>query len=167
MTAPETGFQGLLIVVLAALGPGASAADDLGRLFTTSGERAQLDQVREEVVPRPAATPAAPAKQDAPPVSGNPLTLRGVVDRAAGRSTAWVNDSNTYQGDAGAAHRQVETSGISGNRAAVRLPDREAPVPMKVGQTYDPASARIRDLGEETGPVAAAAPAGSEEDEDE
>jgi hypothetical protein len=159
---------GVLLAAAAALPQFVHGADDLGRLFTTPQERAQLDEAREGApVPVAAVQRAVPAQQAAAREQTGALALRGVVDRGAGRSTAWLNDTNTYQGDAGAGNR-VERSGIDGARVLVTQSEGKPPVQMKVGQTFDPASGRLRDLGEERAPGAAAAPtAGTEGGEEE
>lgn len=160
---------GLLLVAMLP----AMAADDLGRLFTTPAERAQLDEARRGA-PMPVAAPVIVSRdagtdgtdQDA----ASTLTLRGVVERSGGRSTAWVNDTNTYQGDVGAVHRQVQRTAIAGGAVTVALPDGNAPVQMKVGQTLDTQRAQIRDLGTDPVPesdVPAPAPADAEEDDEE
>ncbi len=142
------------LVIAAALGgtpPTAGAADDLGRLFTTPSERAQLDEARRsapvELTPVVETRNRSTTEQAVDTAST--LTLRGVVKRSGGRSTAWVNDVNTYQGDVGATHQQVEHAAIAGEVVTVKLPDGHSTVKMKVGQTLDPRRAEIRDLGTE------------------
>lgn len=162
--------KAVLLTALAALP--AAAADDLGRLFTTPSERAQLDESR-----RGAPAFVAPVIELRNPDTGertvedaSTLTLRGVVERSAGRSTAWVNDTNTYQGDVGAAHRQVQRSAIGGDTVTVALPDGQSSVQMKVGQTLDTTRGQIRDLGTEPEPEPDAGvgpPADAEEDDEE
>lgn len=157
----------VLLAVLAAVPVRAFAADELGRLFTTPGEREQMDHAREGAPPPTIAAPTAPAQQEAAAAAPGAITLRGIVDRDDGRSTAWVNDSNTWEGDAGATHRRVERSGIAGGRAVMTLPQRDTPLQMKVGQTWDPAAGRLHDLAEERAPDAASLPEVSGGDEDE
>lgn len=153
--------------------PGSTAAaDDLGRLFTTAAERARLDEARRGA-PAPTLTvPVARPQDETDEATQNPagLTVRGVVARSGGRSTAWVNDTNTYQGDLGAASQRVERTGIAGDQVTVRLPDGKSSVQVKVGQTLDPVSARVSDLATEPdaeAPPPAAVPAGEAEEEDE
>jgi hypothetical protein len=159
----------LLFAAALAVAPGAGAADGLGRLFTTPAQRAQLDDARrsapEQTVAAEAARPAA--RTERPQESPGALTVRGVVERSDGRSTAWINDANTYQGDVGAAHRHVDRAGIAGDAVTLKLEDGQATVKMKVGQTLDPASARIRDLAMEAEGAAAAADAPPPEDDDD
>ena len=144
------GLYPLALAALPALAilPGAAlAADDLGRLFTTPGERAQLDAARhaEPVELRPVIMPQAQSAK--PDEAEAVLTVRGLVKRDAGRSTAWVNDGNTYEGDLDSPYRTVDKSGIAADQVTLKLPDGQSSVKMKVGQTFDPASAQISDLG--------------------
>lgn len=167
--AAKTGC--LLLAALAGTPGMAHGADDLGRLFTTPRERAQLDEARrtapENALPAPVVMPQTRTGQTTVNVD-NSLTVRGLVKRNAGRSTAWVNDSNSYEGDLSSGYRQVDRSGIAGDEVTLTLPDGESSVKMKVGQTFDPASARIHDLGTEPDPASAATavPADAQVDEE-
>ena len=168
MTRLAPGMGGLLLVTMAGLSGAAFAADDLGRLFTTPAERAQLDEARRAAPLEPLPV-IAPQTRGAEPVEiEGALTLRGVVKRGAGRSTAWVNDSNTYEGDLDSPYRTVDKSGIAADQVSLKLPDGRASVKVKVGQTYEPASTRIRELGTapEPAPPGAAAPPPEEEDDE-
>lgn len=160
------GICRLLLIALACLPGAATAADDLGRLFTSPGERAQLDEARRAapLEPLPVITPQL---QGAKPVElEGALTVRGLVKRDSGRSTAWVNDSNTYEGDLDSPYRTVDKSGIASDQVTLKLPDGKASVNIKVGQTYEPASTRIRELGTAPDPAAAPAPAEVEADDE-
>lgn len=144
----------VIAVTLGAMPLAADAADDLGRLFTTPSERAQLDEARRSapVERTPVLETRTRGATEQAVDTASMLTLRGVVKRSDGRSTAWVNDVNTYQGDVGATHQQVERTAIAGDAVTVKLPDGQSSVTMKVGQTLDPRRAEIRDLGTEPGP---------------
>ena len=163
----EPGNCVLLLVMLAGVPGAASAADDLGRLFTTPGERSQLDEARRAVPLGAMPVVAAPQQQGVKPVAiEGALTVHGLVKRGNGRSTAWVNDSNTYEGDLESPYRAVDKSGIATDQVTLRLPDGQASVQIKVGQTYEPASARILELGTAPDPAAAQAPAEVEADDE-
>ena len=150
---------GICTLLLSALPGVAVAGDDFGRLFTTAAERAQLDAARMAVPADalPAVAVVPQNTQSAEPDAA--LTVRGLVKRGPGRSTAWVNDSNTYEGDLDSPYRTVDKSGIAADQVTVKLPDGQSSVKMKVGQTFDPASAQIRDLGAEPDSVTVSAPA--------
>ena len=154
-----------LLLTLAGMSGAAPAADDLGRLFTTPAERAQLDEARRAAPLEPLPV-VIPNTQGVKPVAiQGGLTLRGLVKRDAGRSTAWVNNSNSYEGDLDTPYRAVEKSGFATNQVTLKLPDGQASVKIKVAQTYEPASTRIRELG--AAPDAAAAPVPAEVETDD
>ena len=158
------GIYPLLLAALAGMPGAALAADDLGRLFTTPGERAQIDAARQAapVAPLPVTAPQ-PRSQGVQPVeSKSALTLRGLVKRDAGRSTAWVNDINTYEGDLDSPYRAVDKSGIAADQVTLKLPDGQSSIKIKVGQTYEPVSTHIRELGAEPEPAVAPAPVEAE-----
>ena len=156
-----SGCCALLLVTLTGLPGAAFAADDLGRLFTTPGERAQLDEARHAAMIEPRPVVITPQAQGAakPVAIGGALTVRGLVKRDGDRSTAWVNDSNTYQGDLDSPYQTVDKAGIASDQVTLKLPDGQASVKIKVGQTYEPASTHIRDLGTAPDPTAAPIPA--------
>jgi hypothetical protein len=139
----------LLAAFLSFAAPVARGADPLGRLFTTPRQRAQIDEVRN----------AAP-KEEEVKLSGNelirnqkqekqseeikdPIVLKGVVSRADGLSTAWVNDGNTYMGDPALEYIQITPSRANVGDVTIRIPTRDTAVDLKVGETYEPASDRI------------------------
>jgi len=77
MKAPLLSLVAALLAVLAV----PSQSQDLGRLFFTPEQRAELDARRKARVPdRPAAAVASPTTR-----------LDGYVKRSGGPSTAWVN----------------------------------------------------------------------------
>lgn len=156
-------FGALLVSGLAA--EGAHTADPLGRLFTTPQQRIRLDELRqalpqgEEAItaqllpeePGDAAAPEGPA--------GESITVKGLVTRKGGESTAWVNGSNTFEGDVASQYLRIENKDIHPRGVDIRLPNQEAPVSVKVGETYDPATNQIVDLASPNGPPAQAVPA--------
>lgn len=70
----------LLLVTLGAAGEGLAA--DLGRLFYTPAQRAQLEAARAGSVARAGQAAAAPSQ---------PLRFDGVIIRSDGTSTSWIN----------------------------------------------------------------------------
>lgn len=73
-------LSALLLIGLGA--SGACLAADLGRLFYTPAERAQLEAARAGNAPR---------SREAAPGGAHPLRFDGVVIRSDGRSVSWVN----------------------------------------------------------------------------
>ena len=132
----------LLSMILTAMP--ARAEDEFGRFFTTPAQRTQLDTLRRSV-PEVAIeiddtlldTNAAAAEPAAPL---DAVTLKGVVRRSDGANTAWINESNTNEGNLAAQDIRVPESSIGDNRAELRIGERRAPITLKVGETYDPAA---------------------------
>jgi len=79
----------------------------------------------------------------------NPITVRGLVTRKDGRSTAFLNESNSYEGDLASEYIRVRSGDIDGGEIRVYTPYGEAPVELKVGQTLEPSTGRIIDLTDE------------------
>ena len=129
------------IVVVLGLAPLAAslAADELGRLFTTAEQRRQLDAHRDGQAG--AGTPAAEAIGERPQPPGPDeaaIRLRGVVYRADGNNTAWINSGNTYEGGADNGYPAVDAGRIGPDAITITRPGRAA-VTLKVGERLGPA----------------------------
>jgi hypothetical protein len=131
-----------------------SAADPLGRLFTTPQQRQRLEELRRaelenpELVLQPSAASAeAPMQARETPL--NPITVRGLVTRSDGRSTAFINESNTYEGDLASEYIRVRSADIEGGKIRIITPYGEEAVALKVGQTLEPSTGRIIDVTDE------------------
>ncbi|MCC7703932.1 hypothetical protein IGS59_16980 [Janthinobacterium sp. GW460P] len=108
----------------------------LGRLFLSPDQRAQLDAQRygpPAPDPHLAAAPPPPPPPPAPPVE-----LNGVVQRSSGRSTVWLNQAPQTE-----PHNQLarDKSGTPG-ALTLRLSNGQV-VLLKPGQRYDPASGTV------------------------
>lgn len=106
----------------------------LGRLFSSPEERAQLDASRSGTPPAGAAQ--APPAPPPPPPPGPPMELNGLVQRSSGRSTVWLNQAPQQE-----PHNQV--SGAS--QLTLRLSNGQVVV-LKPGQQYDPASGSVMEV---------------------
>lgn len=133
----------VLLVVLGGLAAAAWAADPLGRLFFTPGEREQLERQR-----------ARPPVEAAPSLSG--VTVNGLVQRSDGKAVVWVNGvprpaSAPAPGD-GLAARPLDA-------ATVVVTTPEGKVQVKVGETVWLAPNETAKRGKETpSPSAKASP---------
>jgi hypothetical protein len=107
----------------------AHAAGDLGRLFFTPAQRAQLDVLRERHQRLGA---AAEAQQSPLPQT---ITVNGVVTSSDGKSTVWINNQ-PVSGDEPAAGVDLVHSG-SGH-VTLRLPESHREVKIKVGESLNP-----------------------------
>ncbi|HXZ91617.1 MAG TPA: hypothetical protein VEG36_01935 [Burkholderiales bacterium] len=127
---------GTLIAIALAACAAAAQAEELGRLFFTPEQRAQLDERRKAHVPdKPAAV-----------LIESPSTrLDGYVKRAHGKSTLFVNGEAIPEG--------VETEGMrvvpdraSTDRATIFTGDGGRRVPLKVGESLDRGTGAVRDV---------------------
>ena len=139
----------LSVILLASLIGGFAHADDqLGRLFLTPSERANLDYVRQSSPPpeklstystEPGETEGAP-----PPAPASAVTVQGYVKRTDGKGTVWINRL-PVQEKSKVGEIEVGKIPPSGNRIRVKVPGANQPVTLKAGQTFDPASGTIVD----------------------
>lgn len=130
-----TGFAALLALP----GP-APAADGLGRLFTSQEQRRQLDADRNGRAETPAAKPAPRPTRPAPAVKEAPITapihLQGVVYRADGHNTAWLN-GNRHAPGARNPHPAIKHGRI-GPDSITLTPPGGATIILKVGERLGP-----------------------------
>ena len=74
------------------------------------------------------------------------ITVKGLVYRKNGKNTAWVNDSNSYEGGRASQTINVKEENIYRDRVVVELPDYKANIILKVGQTFYPTTGNIDDI---------------------
>ena len=133
-----TGFAALLALP----GP-APAADGLGRLFTSQEQRRQLDAHRNGRAGTPATETAPRPRRPAPAVKETPIApihLQGVVYRADGHNTAWIN-GNSHAPGARNAHPAIKQGRIGPDSITLTPPGHAALI-LKVGErlgSTDPA----------------------------
>src|SRR3972149_6840164 len=135
-----------LPILFLAFTPITFAADDLGRLFTTPQQRQTLEKLRSqkpvEEIKIPAFTFAEPVVEEQKPVIGG-ITVNGLVYRKSGKSTAWINSANTYEGNFGNQYIQIDAQNIKPEDVEILIPINETKVKLKTGQTYDPETDQI------------------------
>lgn len=103
----------LMLVAACSLLPEAAQAEELGRLFFTPEQRAQLDQQR---------------LQNTGPDSGNGssvLTVNGIVQKHGGGRTVWIN---------GVPHAAGKSDEDHPATVPITVPGKSEPVKVKVGQ---------------------------------
>ena len=122
-------------------------AENFGRLFTSPAQRTRLDTLRQtgpeivvEISDAELGVSDTVQEQAAP---RNAITLKGVVYRGGGASTAWVNDSNTYEGNIAAQDIQVPETRIGKDHVEMNITGNQSVIRLRVGETYDPAQAAI------------------------
>lgn len=124
----------------------AQAEELLGRLFLSPAQRAQLEQARRAPPPPVAAQPAAEetVPEPPPPLADVPqIVVNGVLQRADGRSVAWINGMSTLSGDFASQHFEVRVRGPGA--VDLDLPEHLPDVTLKPGQSYVPEEGRILD----------------------
>ncbi len=120
-------------------------ADELGRLFTTQSERAKLEKIR-YAKPKPEVVEEIEIEEIIEPiveeekVVRDVITVRGLVHRSDGKNTAWINSSNTYEGDLESQYIEVSSEQISTEDVTIVMPDNETKIKIKVGDSFDPES---------------------------
>lgn len=130
-----------------------AAAADLERLFTTPGERARLDALRREGMPRAASV--NPSAGQAPVQAEKPaptIVLNGVLRRGDGDQVIWINGERA---DAGREQQGVRVRGADrDNRVTLDILEQERRVRMRPGQVWEPRSGRIEDRSAARGAAA-------------
>lgn len=108
-------------------------AQELGRLFFTPQQRADLDARRRARVPdKPAAA-----------VVASPTTrLDGYVKRSGGPSTVWINGESITEGSADAPRVDRGPSGS----VSITVGEGGARVRMKPGETLDRGNGEVHDV---------------------
>jgi hypothetical protein len=131
-------------------------AEDFGRLFTTPSERRMLEELRYAKPEIPVVEPEIveikieeiiePEEEEQIPLLTDTVSVKGVVYRESGKNTAWINDSNTFEGDLESQYIKVKTDGISKENVEIIMPDNTTRIKLKVGQSYQPTDEKIIDL---------------------
>lgn len=120
-------------------------ADNLGTLFTSAKERQKLEKIRNrkepqkvEVVKKEAGIEIEELVVKKEVIIREPISIKGIVHRSNGKSTAWVNEGNTFEGSLDSELIQVPTNEIKTDQVTVKLTDDETEYQLKVGETYTP-----------------------------
>ncbi len=131
-----TRVAGPLIAIALAACAAVAQAQELGRLFFTPEQRAQLDERRKAHVPdKPAAV-----------LDESPSTrLDGYVKRSHGESTLFVNGEAIPEG-VQTEGMQVVPDRASADRATIVTGDSGKRVRLKVGESLDRGTGTVRDV---------------------
>jgi hypothetical protein len=120
-------------------------ADNLGRLYTSADEREELEKIRyTREKPKKIETVVeieefvAPLEAEKEIVIRDAITLKGLVHRSDGKSAAWINDSNTFEGDLESQFIQVPDNKIKSDQVTIIMPDDSTNVVLKVGEAFMP-----------------------------
>lgn len=151
LTAKRRIFMtGLVTVMLVGVLQPAYPDDEFGRFFTTPRQRERLDELRsassgivvninEDELQLDEDVQKTEQKHDE-------LTLRGVVYRSDGKNTAWINDSNSYEGDVASEVTRVNEHEISPGGVEMELPGDKKKIRLKVGEAYDSSASKTSDI---------------------
>jgi hypothetical protein len=135
----------LLLAVLIAVAAQPQAAQtpappqQIGRLFFTPAERAQLDLAR---IQKKAASATAAAEPPAPEPAPQVVTYGGIVRRSDGKSTLWINNRAVDEKEALAGlslKGRVRPDGA----VSLQVPEKGGTIDLKVGQSVELQSGRV------------------------
>jgi hypothetical protein len=119
-------------------------ADNLGRLFTSYEDRQKLEQIRnkkeriEEVEIKQVEVIEEPVAIKTEIIVRDPVSIKGIVHRSDGKNAAWINDSNTFEGDLDSQLILVPGNKIKPDQVTVIMPDDNTQVELKVGDVFIP-----------------------------
>ena len=144
-------FTVLMLIAATFTAHVASAAQPIGRLFTSPAERSNLDYLRQTkkkliapvIIDASAETIYAPAP--APIVLPEAVNLQGYVKRNDGKQgTVWVNDKALQENS---SNKEVQIGKMSegSNHVPIKLSANGRRLNLKAGQVYDPESNRVRE----------------------
>lgn len=127
----------LVAGILLAASASAAAAQQLGRLFFTPQQRAELDARRKARVPdRPAAVTAAESPS---------TRLDGYVKRSDGESTVWLNGQPVPAGK-GSNEAQIHSSRSRPDTVTIEAGgDKKRRIPLRVGETLERETGEVKD----------------------
>lgn len=131
-----TALAAILAGLLCAAAAGGAAAQELGRLFFTPEQRTALDARRKARVPdKPAATPQVES----------PVTrVNGIVQRAGGKSTVWVNGEAIPESPQAGAQGAPRPAGSG--RVSVPLGEGAKGLDLRVGESLNRGSGEVSDV---------------------
>lgn len=146
-------FLSLLLTFCLSLEPAVAA--EFGRFMTTPKERKHLDELRyvdEDAVVEVSEDEILLDEDDTAEVEipEGSITAKGLVYRTKGRSSAWINDSNSYEGDVSSNHIVISSDDIRQNKLYIGLSGEQDKVQLKVGQTFEPEAKTLTDLTDNT-----------------
>lgn len=128
--------------------------EDFGRFFTTPMQRQYLDQLKSRGAPIVVKI-EDDLKEDKTKEKKqevyDAVTIKGLVYRKNGKSAAWLNHSNTYEGDLALGFAGAEEDNITPSKVQIKVGNRKNDITMKVGEKYEPATESIKDIIEEPG----------------
>jgi|GEM_PF-1994875 len=124
------------------------SADELGRLFMTREQRANLNDIRyqSKFAPPPEPEPAPVAKRATPqtqtPVVSS-LMINGVVRPSRGAGTVWLNNQQVERGSVTREGIKVTSGPRGSDGVRIKLPSGVDTIVLKPGQKIDVATGSV------------------------
>ena len=138
----------ILLIVTAFKTITATAAEPIGRLFTSPAERNNLDylrQTKKKLITPTIVDAQIDAPEAAPILLPEAVNLQGYVKRNDGKQgTVWVNNQ-ALQENSGNKEVQVGRLSEGSNRVPIKLSANGKRLSLKAGQVYDPENNRVRE----------------------
>ena len=152
-TSARPAVLAMFLSVALLLGDVALAEPKFGRFFTTPAQRERIDENRnkdpeQRVVIQQEEVFVVDDIEEEEEVSVDALTVRGLVYRKGEKSTAWINDNNTFEG--GISSQNITVGEIDDSKVEIRIPSADKKVELKVGKTYDPMAEKSNDIISDT-----------------
>ena len=127
--------------------PLVSAAQPIGRLFSSPAERSTLNYLRQtKKIMIPTATEAPAEQMQSTPVElPDAINMQGYVKRSDGKQgTVWINDQAMQENS---SNKDVAVGSLpeNSNRIPIKLPANGKRLTLKAGQVYDPENNRVRE----------------------
>lgn len=142
---PDNAVILLLMIISATLSLN-THSEELGRLFTTPEQRAELDAMRNIGPPE-----VREQKKEERKIRVNKkvvyddINLNGIVKRNDGRNTLWIG--NTVVESGVSDEQGIVYSVEKDNSALITLPDADnKQVRLQTGKSYDPMNNKVRSL---------------------
>ena len=138
-------YKYLILILASMIMTPPSYADSLGRIYTSPGERKELNKIRNSKEKKPKKIEIVQVEELAEEVEvekeiivRDSIRLKGIVHRSDGKNSAWVNETNTYEGNLESQFIQVPNDNITSDQATVIMPDDSTSVDLKVGEVFIP-----------------------------
>lgn len=111
-------------------------AGEMGRLFTTPKERAQLDKIRRNTGLSKQGSEGQVKMEQQPNTDSLNVNVNGVVIRSDGKNVVWVNGKSKLM-DRTANDLKLNTSDLSKQKIEVPVSVPHRNITLKPGQIYD------------------------------
>jgi hypothetical protein len=139
----------LIAVIISLCWTGVTTAEDtFGRLFFSPDQRSTLEELRHAkpvVVEIPEIIFSEPVIEEKKPDIGN-IEINGLVYRKNGKSTAWINKTNSYEGNLANEYIQIDAENIKPEDVEIVMPVNDSKINLRAGDSYNPESGEINKL---------------------